>query len=47
MMREIDPGKSGNLVGKRISFLFKHVEYEVPVEPLVEIYVGEVERGQG
>lgn len=42
MMREIDPGKSKNLVGKRISFVFKHVEFEVPVQPLVEIMLGKL-----
>lgn len=48
MMREIDKGKSGYLVGKRISFVLKHVTFEVPAEPFVEMTFEELkESGQG
>lgn len=41
-MTEIDPGKSGNRVGKRISFVFEHVKFEVPAEPLGEMMLEEL-----
>lgn len=41
-------GKNGYLVGKRISFVFKHVEFEVLAEPFVEIILKKLkETGQG
>lgn len=42
MMTEIDLVKNGNLVGKRISFVFEHVKFEIPAEPLVEIMLEEL-----
>lgn len=41
-------GKSGYLVGKRFSFVFKYVEFEVLAEHLVEIMFKRLkERVQG
>jgi len=46
-MTEIDAVKNGNLVGKRISFVFELVKFEIPAETLSGDNVRGVERGQG